>query len=104
MLNYVKGNYEIKLNARLLADVHQLEAQSFVRSALTQLERLGRDFVSPEPAVVGHISLQLLEHLTGTTTNLADRPGRQAVSLHQSNNLLRLPRGLFDVPQGFLLE
>src|SRR5437879_887413 len=98
MFNDVKGKDEITLNVPLLADVHQLEEQSLVRSALTQLERVRRDFVSTEHAVGRHIFLQLLEHLTGTTTDLADRPGRQAVSLHQAKYLLSFPRGLFNVP------
>jgi hypothetical protein len=98
MLNYVKKQNKIKVNIPLFGDIRQFELQSFVRPGPAHCKSLGRYLVSNEETRAIHLLLELLEHLSSTTPNIADCSRGQAMTPDQSQDLFCFPRRFLDVP------
>src|SRR6185312_7273712 len=69
-----------------------------------KLVSLWRNLVAVELNIIGQPRLQLIENLTGSATNFADRAGLQIVFPDHGEYLTRFERRVFHVIRRVLLE
>ncbi|HXN29650.1 MAG TPA: hypothetical protein VN902_21170 [Candidatus Acidoferrales bacterium] len=99
---YVNRHHQIERIPAPWLIVEQREMQSFIRSSLAQVDRLGRNISPPQLASRIQALLQQPENLAGAATDLIDCSGSDLIAIQNPQNLLHLPLRVGHMPAGIL--